>query len=58
MAVLHGGDGLTAARLVMVMMVVVAVDALGQAVATLDFFLLEKDGRGVLGNMAAWGGSR
>ena len=42
----------------MVMMVIVAVDTLGQAVATLDFFLLQEDGRGVLGNMAAWGGSR
>lgn len=42
----------------MVMMVIVAVDTLGQAVATLNFFLLEKDRRGVLGNMTAWGGSR
>ena len=54
-AVLHGGDGLAAARLVMVMVVVVAVDTLCQAVATLDFFLLEENWRGVLGNMAAWG---
>ena len=61
-AVLHGGDGLAAARhgarLVMVVMVVVAVDALSQAIATLDFFLLEKDRRGVLGWIAASGGTR